>query len=68
MTELSILQNVRLSLLGSVLLGKEKRPGWLIEKRIYAFRCPEHGVVESPRHGYDETLRCPKCRLGEGLG
>jgi len=63
--ELSFVQCLRLRLFGSVPVGLRTRPGWGGSLMFYAFRCPEHGLVENYPYGYGERLECPKCLKDE---
>jgi len=56
---LSRLNRLELRLIGHSYLGKIKtRHG---ELAIYAFKCPDHGVVANYPHGHARRLLCPVC-------
>lgn len=58
---LSIFQKFKLYITGIVYTTHRKRDGWKAELPFYAFKCPNHGLVENYPHGYRNTLTCPKC-------
>jgi hypothetical protein len=60
--KLTTIQRLRLEILGITPTEKRKLPGWSGELQFYAFKCPEHGIVEDYPHGYRQVLRCRKCR------
>jgi len=45
-----------------VYVGHRRLNGWKGSLPYYAFRCPEHGVVETYPQGYRRRLECPKCK------
>jgi len=59
--KLTLVQKIRLKLLGITPTKKKKLPGWRGEIQFYAFKCPTHGVVEDYPHGYRKILLCKKC-------
>jgi hypothetical protein len=62
--KLTLIQHIQIFLLGSVKIGEITRPGWSGSLPLYAFRCPEHGIVSNRPQGYGEYLRCPVCEGG----
>lgn len=58
---LSISQKLILLAKGRVFLRYERREGWSKRLKIYAFRCPRHGIQTDYPHGYYERLDCPLC-------
>lgn len=59
---LTLVQKVKLSLFGAAKIGKFKEnPEWIGELSFYAFRCNKHGIVINYKHGFHESLTCPKC-------
>lgn len=58
---MSLWQRLKMRLSGYVYVGHRTRPGWQGSLPFYAFRCPEHGLVESYPHGYEQRLECPRC-------
>jgi len=58
---LNRLQRITLTLTGRTLIGHKKNSGWRGFLPVYAFKCPKHGIVESPPQGYSQRLECPKC-------
>ena len=61
-TELTLIQEIRLTILGITSTNKRTNPGWEGEIMYYAFKCPRHGVVEDYPHGFNHRLRCPICQ------
>ena len=61
-TELTLIQRLRLIILGVSSTYKRTNSGWNGELMYYAFRCPVHGIVEDYPHGFDQRLRCPLCQ------
>jgi len=61
MVKLNLFQNIILKLNGRVFIENRTRPGWSGPLPFYAFKCPEHGLVEDYPHGYERRLECPKC-------
>ena len=59
--KLTLTQRIRLEILGITPTMKRKLPGWSGELQFYAFKYPEHGIVEYYPHGYRQVLRCRKC-------
>lgn len=57
--DLTLWQRLKLRLFSRVYLEHRQREGWSGELPIYAFRCPEHGVVVDYPHGYHDRLDCP---------
>jgi hypothetical protein len=55
-TSLSVLQKIRLELFQITPTAKKTRSGWKGELQFYAFKCPEHGLMEDYPHGYRQTL------------
>ena len=59
--KLGRIQRLTLWITGRVYVGMKKRPGWVGSRPAYVFRCPDHGLVESFTHGWEEELTCPEC-------
>lgn len=62
-TRLNFFQYLQLHLLGVTSTKLRSRPGWKGQLMFYAFKCPEHGIVENYLHGYSERLLCPLCEV-----
>jgi len=60
--KLKAMQRLTLRLRGHVFVGYRTRPGWRGALPFYAFKCPEHGLVEDYPHGYKQILDCPLCK------
>ena len=56
------LQRLELILNGRAYIGHRTQPGWNNTLPFFAFRCPEHGIVEDYPHGYYSRLDCPLCQ------
>lgn len=44
--------------------GKPKVGAYILNREaipIFAFNCPDHGIVADYPHGYGQKLRCPQC-------
>jgi hypothetical protein len=63
--DLRLMDRIKLRLFGHVHLRDERRIGWSEAVPIYLFRCPVHGLVESPAHGHYGRLDCPQCMSEE---
>ena len=63
--ELRLFDRIKLRVLGYIHVRDEQREGWSEALPIYLFRCPVHGLVESPSHGYEGRLDCPQCMKEE---
>jgi hypothetical protein len=59
--DLGLLARLKLRVFRYVHIRDEQREGWSEALPIYLFRCPVHGLVESPAHGYEGRLDCPQC-------
>ncbi len=60
-TELSLLQRLRIAILGVSQTQLRTRPGWHGSLMFFAFKCPDHGLVENYPQGYLKVLHCPVC-------
>ena len=60
--KLSLWQKFVLLINGSVFLRWEKQEGWSGYLKIYAVKCPKHGLYEDYPHGYNALFECPKCQ------
>jgi hypothetical protein len=58
---LSLLQVLRLLIIGSVLIDWMKLDGWKDKIPFYLIKCPKHGYQLSYPSGYYRSLVCPKC-------
>ncbi len=58
---LSLLQRLRLRVLGRVPIGTRMKEGWKNPIMHYVFKCKLHGLQVDYPHGYREELRCPHC-------
>jgi hypothetical protein len=61
-SELSLIQRLRLGLIGQVYVGHRIQAGWKGSLPFFAFRCPVHGLVDDYPHGYTDRLDCPRCQ------
>jgi len=61
MVELTFVQKIVLKFIGRVFIGYRCLSGWRGSLPFYAFKCPEHGLVEDYPSGYTGRLECPKC-------
>ena len=60
--KLTLLQRIKLRLLGYVYIGHYKlSETWRDSLPFYAFKCPKHGIVVDYPHGYYDRLDCPYC-------
>jgi hypothetical protein len=59
--ELSWFKRFMIRTRGYAYVGHQRRPGWRDSLPFYAFKCPEHGIVEDYPHGYGGNLSCPIC-------
>ena len=59
---ISLLNRLKMQLIGCVYVGDRQRDGWKSPLPHYAFKCPVHGMVESYPHGYEQRLECPICK------
>lgn len=59
--KLSRIQRFYLWFFGHVKIGTVYREGWIIPNDLYAFKCPDHGLVSHYPKGYRERLECPHC-------
>ena len=59
--ELTLLQRIKIRFGFPVHIGHRRLNGWKGSLPFYAFRCPEHGVVENHPHGFNGRLDCPLC-------
>ena len=59
--ELSLFKRFMIRTRGYAYVGHQRRPGWRASIPFYAFKCPEHGIVEDYPHGHGEHLTCPIC-------
>lgn len=58
---LSPFQRFSLWLDGYVKIGSRLLDGWTAPADMYAFRCPDHGLVANIVSGYKKILKCPRC-------
>ena len=54
-------QSLKLKISGKVKVGAYKDRGWKAEAPVFAFNCPDHGIVASCPYGYNQRLECPQC-------
>ena len=60
--ELSLWQKIKLKICGEAYAGLEMREGWSEPNKIYAVKCPAHGLYFGTRHGWgNKTPQCSKC-------
>jgi len=59
---LSWSQRIQLRFGAHIFLRFEKRKGWKVPLPIFLIRCSKHGLVETHPQGFDDRIRCPKCR------
>lgn len=60
--KIGLIDKIKIRLLGHSKVGEynfDGDPNRVLE--IYAFKCPNHGIVASHPHGYYNVLLCPTC-------
>ena len=59
--KLSLINRLKLLLMGHVYVGDRMEDGWKEALPCYVFKCPRHGLVISHVRGYNQYLECPEC-------
>ena len=59
--KLSLINRLKLRLMGHVYIGNKIEEGWKEAIPCYIFKCPKHGLVVSQVRGYNQYLECPEC-------
>jgi hypothetical protein len=59
--KLSLMQRLKLRILGYVYVGEFQDWGFRGVLPFYAVRCRLHGIFLDYPHGYKEYFLCPKC-------